>query len=83
MLRWPPCRIFVGKREINNACTHDGGNQAEGEVAGFEIKCPRHGAHFDLCTGNVTAPPAYEDVTIFAVRIQGAQVQVRDERNGS
>lgn len=68
---------------IQDICTHDGGTLAEGEVAGFEIECPRHGARFDLRTGKVTAPPAYEDVTLFAVRIHDNCVQVRDERNGS
>ena len=68
---------------IQNVCTHDGGTLAEGEVAGIEIECPRHGARFDLRTGMVTAPPAYVDVTLFAVRIHDNHVQVRDERNDS
>jgi 3-phenylpropionate/trans-cinnamate dioxygenase ferredoxin subunit len=77
---------------IQDVCTHDGGTLAEGEVEGFEIECPRHGARFDLRTGKVsfdlrtgkvTAPPAYEDITIFAVRIHDDHVQVRDEKNGS
>ena len=67
---------------IQDVCTHDGGTLAEGEVEGFEIECPRHGARFDLRTGKVTAPPAYENVTLFAVRIHHDYVQVRDERNG-
>jgi 3-phenylpropionate/trans-cinnamate dioxygenase ferredoxin subunit len=68
---------------IQDVCTHDGGTLAEGEVEDFEIECPRHGARFVLRTGKVTAPPAYEDVTLFAVRIHDDHVQVRNERNGS
>jgi 3-phenylpropionate/trans-cinnamate dioxygenase ferredoxin subunit len=68
---------------IQDVCTHDGGTLAEGEVKGFEIECPRHGARFDLRTGKVTAPPAYEDIIIFAVRIHGDRVQVRDGSNDS
>ena len=67
---------------IQDICTHDGGTLAEGEVEGFEIECPRHGARFDLRTGKVTAPPAFEDVTRFAVRIHDHHVQVRDDRHG-
>jgi len=61
---------------IEDVCTHDGGTLAEGEVDGFEIECPRHGARFDLRTGKVTAPPAYEDITTYAVRIHDGRVEV-------
>jgi 3-phenylpropionate/trans-cinnamate dioxygenase ferredoxin component len=61
---------------IEDVCTHDGGTLAEGEVDGFEIECPRHGARFDLRTGKVTAPPAYEDITTYSVRIHAGRVQV-------
>jgi 3-phenylpropionate/trans-cinnamate dioxygenase ferredoxin subunit len=56
---------------------------AEGEVQGFEIECPRHGARFDLRSGWVAAPPAYEDVTTFQVRIYDNQVQVREVSDDS
>jgi len=68
---------------IQDVCTHDGGTLAEGVVEDYEIECPRHGARFDLRSGKVTAPPAYEDVTVFAVRIHDRQVQVRAESNDS
>jgi len=41
---------------------------------------PRHGARFDLRTGAVTAPPAYEPVAVFPVRVVDGMVQVRDDR---
>ena len=66
---------------IQDVCTHDGGTLADGEVDGFEIECPRHGARFDLRTGKVTAPPAYEDITIYQVRIHDNRVQVREARD--
>jgi FeS assembly SUF system protein len=68
---------------IEDVCTHDGGTLAEGEVQGFEIECPRHGARFDLRTGRVMAPPAYEDVTTFQVRIRDNRVQVREAGDDS
>jgi len=67
---------------IEDVCTHDGGTLAEGDVDGYEIECPRHGACFDLRTGKVTAPPAYEDVATYATRVHAGMVQVRDERPG-
>ncbi len=65
---------------IEDICTHDGGELASGAVEGEEIVCPRHGARFNIKTGEVTAPPAYEAVAVFPVRIHGGMVQVRDDR---
>ena len=67
---------------IEDVCTHDGGTLADGEVQGFEIECPRHGARFDLRTGRVTAPPAWEDIGTFPVRIRNGRVQIKDDRDG-
>ena len=36
---------------IDDVCTHDGGPLAEGDLDGAEIRCPRHGARFDVRTG--------------------------------
>jgi 3-phenylpropionate/trans-cinnamate dioxygenase ferredoxin subunit len=63
---------------LADVCTHDGGTLADGSVEGCEIECPRHGARFDIRSGKVTAPPAYEDVTTYPVRVVNGIVQVRD-----
>jgi 3-phenylpropionate/trans-cinnamate dioxygenase ferredoxin component len=65
---------------IENRCPHDGGNLTGGAVEGDEVVCPRHGARFCIRTGKVLAPPAYEDVAVFPVRLQGGILQVRDAR---
>lgn len=65
---------------IENICTHDGGILTGGAIEGDVIVCPRHGARFSITTGEVLAPPAYEDVTTFPVRIEAGTVQVRDAR---
>lgn len=65
---------------IEDMCTHDGGILTGGKWEGEEIVCPRHGARFSIKTGQVTAPPAYEDITTFPVRIENGMVQVRDAR---
>lgn len=72
---------FAGKfYAIENVCTHDGGTLAEGHLEGDEIVCPRHGAKFCIKTGAVMAPPAYEDVATFPVRIENGKIQVKDAR---
>lgn len=65
---------------IEDVCTHDGGILTGGALEGEEIVCPRHGARFSVRTGRVLAPPAYEDVTKFPVRVEAGTVQVRDAR---
>ncbi len=61
---------------VQDLCTHDGGNLAEGELEGDEIVCPRHGARFCVKTGAVTTPPAYEDIKAYPVRIQAGYIEV-------
>lgn len=61
---------------IEDLCTHDDGPLVEGDVDGFEIECPRHGARFDIRTGQVTRMPAVTPVRWFPVRVEGDAVQV-------
>jgi 3-phenylpropionate/trans-cinnamate dioxygenase ferredoxin subunit len=62
---------------IEDMCTHDGGPLVEGTVVnGCEVKCPRHGARFDIRTGAALSFPAFEPTRTFAVRIEGNQVWV-------
>lgn len=67
---------------IEDVCTHDGGELASGTLEGDAIVCPRHGARFSVRTGEVLAPPAYEPVSAFPVRVEGGRIQVRDDRWG-
>ena len=65
---------------IEDVCTHDGGELAHGAVEDGVITCPRHGARFSIKTGEVLAPPAYEAVATFPVRVENGMIQVRDDR---
>ncbi|NIR29498.1 MAG: non-heme iron oxygenase ferredoxin subunit [Gammaproteobacteria bacterium] len=65
---------------IEDVCTHDYGQLTGGTIEGNEIVCPRHGAHFDIKTGEALSAPAYEPVETFPVRVEGGVVQVRDHR---
>ncbi|HZF27110.1 MAG TPA: non-heme iron oxygenase ferredoxin subunit [Steroidobacteraceae bacterium] len=59
---------------IHDICTHDGEILTGGPVEGTEIVCPRHGARFSLRTGEVLAPPAYEAVRTFGIRIENGRL---------
>ncbi|MEY3289759.1 MAG: hypothetical protein RLZZ419_2001 [Pseudomonadota bacterium] len=65
---------------IEDVCSHDGAEIASGQLEGDEIVCPRHGARFCVKTGVVNAPPAYENINCFPVRIENDRVQIRDNR---
>lgn len=61
---------------VEDRCTHDDGPLADGELFDCEIECPRHGARFDVRTGEVTAPPANVNVPTYEVRVEGDEIQV-------
>jgi 3-phenylpropionate/trans-cinnamate dioxygenase ferredoxin subunit len=61
---------------LDNTCTHEGLPLDEGEISGHVLTCPWHGATFDIRTGEVLGPPAYEAVARYAVRVTGADVEV-------
>lgn len=65
---------------IEDVCTHDGGVLTGGPIAGCIITCPRHGATFDVRTGEALTAPAYEPTAKFPVRIENGMVQVKDDR---
>lgn len=59
---------------IDDVCTHDGGDLGEGNVVKGQIQCPRHGARFDLKTGEVTRMPAVFGVDTYEVKIVDGEV---------
>jgi 3-phenylpropionate/trans-cinnamate dioxygenase ferredoxin subunit len=61
---------------LDNACTHEEGPLAEGEVEGHEVTCPWHGAKFDIRTGAVLQDPAYDAVARHNVRVTGTDIEV-------
>jgi len=65
---------------IEDICTHDGGELMSGRIVGEDVECPRHGARFDIKTGDVTAPPAYTPIATFPVKIEDGAVWTRDDR---
>jgi len=61
---------------VEDRCTHDGESLSGAEVEACQIICPRHGAHFDLRTGEALTPPAYEPIRTFNVRVEKGRVLV-------
>ena len=62
---------------LDDVCTHDGGPLAEGQLCGYEIACPRHGAKFDIRDGQALTMPATQPTRSHEVKVEGGQVFVR------
>jgi 3-phenylpropionate/trans-cinnamate dioxygenase ferredoxin subunit len=71
------CHVDGEFYAIDDVCTHDDGPLGEGELDGYEIECPRHGARFDVKTGRATALPAVMPVQAHPVRVEGDDVEVQ------
>ena len=61
---------------IADVCTHDGGPLEDGELEGYEVECPRHGARFDIRSGAAVAMPAVTPVESFEVKVEEGWVYV-------
>ena len=59
-----------------DCCTHDDGPLGDGEIEGHQIICPRHGARFDVRTGEALTLPAVEKVSIFSVKVVEGMIRV-------
>lgn len=62
---------------IDDVCTHDGGPLGEGQLCGFSLACPRHGAKFDIRSGDALTMPATEPTVVHEVQVQNGQILVR------
>ena len=62
---------------LDDVCTHDGGPLGEGQLNGYEIACPRHGAKFDMRTGQALTMPATEATAVHEIKAEGDDVLVR------
>ena len=65
---------------IEDICTHDGGELTGCVIEGRQVECPRHGARFDITTGEALTPPAYEPTAKFPVKVEDGVVYSRDDR---
>lgn len=61
---------------VGDICTHDDGPLGDGDLEGYHIVCPRHGAEFDVRTGKAMSMPAVVDIPAYLVRIQDGKLFV-------
>jgi len=61
---------------IEDACSHQGGSLAFGQLDGCAVACPRHGALFDVRNGDTLSLPAVRGVRAFPVKVEAGRVFV-------
>ena len=61
---------------VDDLCTHDNGPLAEGTLDGLQLECPRHGARFDVRTGEVKCLPAVIPIKSYPVKVEEKNVLV-------
>ncbi len=70
------CNVDGQIYAIADVCTHDDGPLGDGYLLGEEIECPRHGARFNVRSGEVKALPAIIPLPTFEVKVEGDDILV-------
>jgi 3-phenylpropionate/trans-cinnamate dioxygenase ferredoxin subunit len=70
------CNVDGAIYAIEDVCTHDGGPLDQGTLEGETVVCPRHGATFDVRTGDALTLPAVVPVLTFPVFAEGDDLYV-------
>jgi 3-phenylpropionate/trans-cinnamate dioxygenase ferredoxin subunit len=69
---------------IGDLCSHAEASLSEGDVFDDEVECPRHGATFDMRTGNPLSLPATKPVPVYETKTEGGDLYLLlDEREES
>jgi 3-phenylpropionate/trans-cinnamate dioxygenase ferredoxin component len=69
-------RLDDGYYAIDDTCTHEEESLSDGAIDGCEIECSRHGARFDIKTGEVKSLPAVIPLRTYKVIINEKDVMI-------
>jgi 3-phenylpropionate/trans-cinnamate dioxygenase ferredoxin subunit len=70
------CNVDGEFHAFEDICTHQFTHLTDGEFEGREIKCPLHGAKFDVESGEAKSLPAVKPVPKHEVKVEGGNVYV-------
>ena len=70
------CNVAGTIHAIEDVCSHDGCELDQGELEDCRIMCPRHGAYFDVTTGQALTLPAILPIPTYAVSIDGDEIRI-------
>jgi 3-phenylpropionate/trans-cinnamate dioxygenase ferredoxin subunit len=70
------CNVDGEFHAFEDVCTHQFTHLSDGEFADSEVKCPLHGARFDVKTGAAKSLPAVKPVPKHEVKVEDGHVYV-------
>jgi nitrite reductase/ring-hydroxylating ferredoxin subunit len=70
------CNVDGELHAFEDVCTHQFAHLSEGEFTDSEVKCPLHGAKFDVGTGAAKSLPAIKPVPKHEVKVENGNVYV-------
>ncbi len=70
------CNVDGELYAFEDICTHQYTHLSEGEFVDSEVKCPLHGARFDVRTGAAKTLPAVKPVPTHEVKVEDGSVYV-------
>jgi 3-phenylpropionate/trans-cinnamate dioxygenase ferredoxin subunit len=70
------CNVDGEFHAFEDVCTHQFAHLSEGGLEGGDMKCPLHGAKFDVGTGQPKSLPAVKPVPKHEVKVEDGNVYV-------
>jgi 3-phenylpropionate/trans-cinnamate dioxygenase ferredoxin subunit len=70
------CNVDGEFYAFEDVCTHQFQHLSEGQLTGAEVKCPLHGARFDVKNGAARSLPAVKPVPTHEVKVENGNVYV-------
>ena len=67
---------------VSDTCTHEEHSLSVGVVWDHTVECPKHGARFDLVTGEVLSLPATVSVESYALEVRDGRIYVAPPAHG-
>ncbi len=73
------CNVDGNYFAVSDVCSHDNGELVSGEcklIESCQLECPRHGARFDVKTGEAKRMPAVAPIDTFKIRVNGDELEI-------
>ena len=67
-------KVNGGFHAINAWCSHQRATMVHGDLDGYELTCPLHGARFDVRNGSALCLPAVRPVKAYPVKVDGGEI---------
>ena len=70
------CNLDGEFHAFEDVCTHQFAYLSEGELVGDRIRCPLHGATFDVRSGEAKSSPAVKPVAKHEIKVEDGNIYV-------